>query len=358
MKSSKELLKIASNSLMTVLIQGESGTGKEVAARFLHENSSRRGGPFVALNCGAIAKNLVESILEGFRKGAFTGAVSDQPGVVRAAQGGTLFLDEIGELPLECQSKLLRILQERAVLPVGATHSIPVDFRLVCATNRNLREDVAAGRFREDLFFRLNVFPVMLQPLREREDFGTLANEIWRGCASGEWGLSAAVTKSGLSAGASGLQGGEGAADSPTSASIVNGPFAVASPTSSVDELSAMEIALLQIYNWPGNIRQLKNVLQRYSLLKSHGISLGEILEEEYSELPATYAQNEYGALFERRQEYQYGMPHSGESRSIVPTRVNREMVESAIRRCGGNKVRAAKMLGISRSNLYLQMKK
>ena len=339
MKSSKELLKIASNSLITVLIHGESGTGKEVAARFLHENSSRRGGPFVALNCGAIAKNLVESILEGFRKGAFTGAVSDQPGVVRAAQGGTLFLDEIGELPLECQSKLLRILQERAVLPVGATRSIPVDFRLVCATNRNLREDVAAGRFREDLFFRLNVFPVMLQPLREREDFGSLANEIWRGCASGEWGLSAAVTKSGLSADTSGLQGGEGA-------------------VATSGALSASDLSLLQIYNWPGNIRQLKNVLQRYALLKSHGISLGEILEEEYSELPMAYTQNEYGALFERRQGYQYGMPYPGESRSIVPTRVNREMVESAIRRCGGNKVRAAKMLGISRSNLYLQMKK
>ena len=151
MKSAKELLKIASKSTITVLLQGESGTGKEAAARQLHRESDRCRGPFVALNCGAIAKNLAESTLEGAKKGAFTGATADQPGVVRSAHGGTLFLDEIGELPFEMQSKLLRILQERSVMPVGSTVAIPVDFRLVCATNRNLKDEIVAGRFREDV---------------------------------------------------------------------------------------------------------------------------------------------------------------------------------------------------------------
>jgi len=142
MKTANDLLQIAAKSSITVLIQGESGTGKEVAARFLHRAGPRPGGPFIAVNCGAIAKNLIESTLEGAKRGAYTGATADQIGVVRAAESGTLFLDEIGELPYESQSRLLRILQERAVMPVGATRSIPVDFRLVCATNKNLKEDM------------------------------------------------------------------------------------------------------------------------------------------------------------------------------------------------------------------------
>lgn len=139
MKDQKKLLQIAANSSVAVLIQGESGAGKEVAARYIHNYSPRRLGPFVALNCGSLAQNLIESTLEGSVKGAFTGAYSDQKGIVRAANGGTLFLDEIGELPLDAQSKFLRILQEKAVLPVGASRSIPVDFRLICATNRDLK---------------------------------------------------------------------------------------------------------------------------------------------------------------------------------------------------------------------------
>ena len=154
MKQPKELMNIAANSSVPVLIQGESGAGKEVAARYIHEHSPRRFGPFIALNCGALAQNLIESTLEGSVKGAFTGAYTDQKGIVRAANGGTLFLDEIGELPLDAQSKFLRILQEKAVLPVGASKSIPVDFRLICATNRDLKKEITAKRFREDLFFR------------------------------------------------------------------------------------------------------------------------------------------------------------------------------------------------------------
>ena len=285
MKSAKELLKIASKSTITVLLQGESGTGKEVAARQLHRESDRCRGPFVALNCGAIAKNLAESTLEGAKKGAFTGATADQPGVVRSAHGGTLFLDEIGELPFDMQSKLLRILQERAVMPVGSTVTVPVDFRLVCATNRNLKEEIVAGRFREDLFFRLSTFPILLPPLRERDDFDDLAKELWR----------------------------ESAGDA-------------------AQELSRSEIANLRLFRWPGNIRQLKNVLQRYALLRPHGILLAEILEEEFSE-PSHAASPCFGTP-------------------------SWPVIENALHRFGGNKMQTARALGISRSNLYLQIKK
>lgn len=284
MKTPKELLKIAAETNITVLLQGESGSGKEVAARYLHNASQRNQGPFIALNCGAIAKNLMESILEGARKGAFTGAVSDQMGVVRAANGGTLFLDEIGELPLDCQSRLLRILQERTVMPIGSSQSIPVDFRLICATNRNLRAEIAEGRFREDLFFRISTFPITLQPLREREDFDSIVIEIWSEFCNQE--LRCNVS------------------------------------------LSPADVAQLHLFNWPGNIRQLKNVLQRYALMKPHGITLEEILCEEYT------------------------------GREIAEKKHDWETIQYVLEQCGGNKVQASKRLGISRSNLYEQIKK
>ncbi len=284
MKTPKELLKIAAETNITVLLQGESGSGKEVAARYLHNASLRNQGPFIALNCGAIAKNLMESILEGARKGAFTGAVTDQMGVVRAANGGTLFLDEIGELPLDCQSRLLRILQERTVMPIGSSQSIPVDFRLICATNRNLRAEIAEGRFREDLFFRISTFPITLQPLREREDFDNIVIEIWSEFCDQE--LRCNVS------------------------------------------LSPADVAQLHLFNWPGNIRQLKNVLQRYALMKPHGITLEEILCEEYT------------------------------GREIAEKKHDWETIQYVLEQCGGNKVQASKRLGISRSNLYEQIKK
>ena len=179
MKKHEKLMLIAAKSNIPVLLQGESGVGKEIAARFIHEHSPRNNGPFIALNCGAIAKNLAESLLEGAKKGSFTGASCDQQGIVRAANGGTLFLDEIGEMPFDLQSKLLRILQEHSVLPLGATQSEPVDFRLVCATNRNLQNEIQDGHFRKDLFFRLNGFPIVIPPLRTREDFDDIVKDVW-----------------------------------------------------------------------------------------------------------------------------------------------------------------------------------
>src|SRR5438552_4011971 len=166
-------------SEVAVLITGESGTGKELVAKALHEHSSRKTGPFIKINCAAIPKNLMESELFGYEKGAFTGATSSKPGRFELADGGTLFLDEIGEIPIEMQVKLLRVLQESEFERVGGIKTIKVDVRLVTATNRDLAREVAAANFREDLFYRLNVVPIHLPPLRERrEDIPFLANHF------------------------------------------------------------------------------------------------------------------------------------------------------------------------------------
>lgn len=166
-------------SQSTVLVTGESGTGKEVLARFVHRNSARAKGPLIAVNCGALASQLVESELFGHERGSFTGALQSHAGVFERADGGTLFLDELGELPLAQQVKLLRVLEERLVQRVGGRSPVPVDVRVVCATNKSLEAEVAAGRFREDLFWRINVVKIALPPLRaRREDIVPLARQL------------------------------------------------------------------------------------------------------------------------------------------------------------------------------------
>lgn len=293
MNQTKNLLAIAANANVPVLFYGESGTGKEVMARRLHQTGNRSNGPFIAVNCGAISSGLVESLFEGSCRGAFTGAVSNQQGFVRAANHGTLFLDEIGELPLESQTRLLRILQERAVTPVGSQQSIPVDFRLVCATHRNLQAAVKSGRFREDLFFRLNVFPIRLLPLRERlDDLKTITAEIW-----GE---------------------------------LSNAP------------LHADEIKSLCDFPWPGNVRQLKNVLERFYLLRNLGQTLQDVLAGEPWDLHSLRS----SCVMEPCRTYRYGNTPSWKS------------IQEALAECGNNKTRAAKWLGISRGSLCYQVKK
>ncbi len=291
MNDSKILLDIASRSTVPVLLCGESGTGKEVMARRLHAQSDRSNGAFVAVNCGAISPGLVESLLEGSCRGAYTGAVSNQIGLVRAADHGTLFLDEIGELPLESQTRLLRILQERAVMPVGSQRSVPVDFRLVCATHRNLRSAVKAGRFREDLFFRLNVFPIHLLPLRERlDELRTIAAEIWSGLSS--------------------------------------------------HPLSTEELDCLCRFPWPGNVRQLKNVLERFQLLQNLGRTLDDVLAVEPWDLHPSRE------ICARERRYRYGN---------LPSWKN---IVEAMEEAQNNKSRAAQILGISRGSLCYQLKK
>jgi two-component system response regulator PilR (NtrC family) len=221
-------------SMAPVLVHGESGTGKELVARAVHELSSRGAGPFIAVNCGAIPETLLEAEFFGYRKGAFTGATEDREGFFQAAQGGTLFLDEIGDLPLSMQSKLLRVIQERAVRPIGAVSEAPVNVRIVSATHRDLGEEVHAGRFRQDLYYRLNVICINLPPLRERAaDLGLICNAVLERIAR-----DAGVT-----------------------------PV----PTMSEDALR-----FLSGYAFPGNVRELENLLQR-----ALAMSGGEVIERQ-----------------------------------------------------------------------------
>jgi DNA-binding NtrC family response regulator len=217
----------------TILIQGESGTGKELAARAIHRRSGRPGG-FVAINCGAVSPELLESELFGHVKGAFTGAHQTREGLFRYAHGGSLFLDEIGEMPLGMQAKLLRVLEEKTIRPVGGNEQVPVDVRIIAATNRTLSDDVAAGRFREDLYYRLNVVALRLPPLRERgEDLITLAR-FFLGQLSTQLGVPA-------------------------------------------PEWDPWELEQLNAYDWPGNVRELRNVVERSLLL---GLRPGSCIAE------------------------------------------------------------------------------
>ncbi|WP_295460583.1 sigma-54 dependent transcriptional regulator [uncultured Pseudomonas sp.] len=226
---SRQLLELArrvAQSEATVLITGESGTGKEVLARFIHDESARADGPFVAVNCAAIPDHLLEAILFGHEKGAFTGAIAAQPGKFELAQGGTLLLDEISEMPLGLQAKLLRVLQEREVERVGARKPLALDIRVVATSNRKLAEEVAAGRFREDLFYRLSVFPLAWLPLRERPaDIAPLAERLLA-----------------------------------VQAARMNRPV----PTLSIAARQA-----LAEHPWPGNVRELDNAVQRALILQA-----------------------------------------------------------------------------------------
>jgi two-component system response regulator PilR (NtrC family) len=221
-------------SMAPVLVHGESGTGKELVARAVHELSSRAEGAFVAVNCGAIPETLLEAEFFGYRKGAFTGATEDRDGFFQAAHGGTLFLDEIGDLPLSMQSKLLRVIQERAVRPLGAVAEAPVNVRIVSATHRDLGEEVHAGRFRQDLYYRLNVICVRMPPLRER------------------------------------------IADLPLICSAVLERIAHDAGVEPVPTLSEGAMQLLRSYAFPGNVRELENLLQR-----ALAMSGGEVIERE-----------------------------------------------------------------------------
>jgi sigma-54 dependent transcriptional regulator len=303
--NSKELLRLIERiapSQATVLVTGETGTGKEIVARHIHELSARRAGPFVAVNCGAFSETLVESELFGHEKGAFTGATATRAGWFEAAQGGTLFLDEIGDLPAPVQVKLLRVLQEREVVRLGSRIPQAIDVRLVAATNVDLSEAVSAGRFREDLFYRLNVAAVALPPLRERPgDILPLARYF----------LDLYRQRLGLSNGT----------------------------------LSADAERALLAHGWPGNIRELDNVIHR-ALLVFHGPQVGpgdlRLESRERSAEPGippgkTQLEAALQALFEQN------LPDLYE-------RIEQTVMREAYHYCHKNQVQTARLLGISRN--------
>ncbi len=293
-----ELLKLAEHVAptdSTVLIQGESGTGKEVVARYVHNLSSRTEGPFLSINCGALPENLLESELFGHVKGSFTGAVRDKQGLFAAARGGSFFLDEVGEMPPSLQVKLLRVLQEREAIPVGATEAIPVDVRIIAATNRDLEEEIRRGNFRSDLFYRLNVIALNLPPLRERRDDLLLLIENF---------LQSLGTEAGTD------------------------PKALAS-----EALDAV-----MVYEWPGNVRELENALEHATVL-----SRGNLIEA--ASLPER--------ITKRRKE-----PLVAERSYRNPTLevIERAYIMWVLQAEGGNKTRAAEVLGIDPSTLYRKL--
>jgi two-component system, NtrC family, response regulator AtoC len=273
----------------SVLLTGESGTGKEAIARSLHRASPRADAPFVAVNCGAIPENLLESELFGHEKGAFTGADRAREGLFTEADGGTIFLDEIGELPFALQVKLLRVLQERTVRPVGGSEERQVDVRVIAATSRDLVEEVSAGRFREDLFYRINVIHLHIPPLRARPDDIAPLSEHFLRRHSERLGIEAQPLE------------------------------------------KAMHAVLIR-YTWPGNVRELENVLERALILS------GGTLEE--SHLPAHV----------RKAEPQFAVPVDGDDLSVkrrLPA-LERELIARALEQTGGNRTRAAEILELS----------
>jgi two-component system response regulator HydG len=279
----------------TVLITGESGTGKEVIARYIHNLSHRSEGPVLSINCGALPENLLESELFGHVKGSFTGAVRDKQGLFAAARGGSFFLDEVGEMTPALQIKLLRVLQEREAIPVGATEAIPVDVRIMAATNRDLEEETRRGTFRSDLFYRLNVIAIHLPPLRDRrEDILPLMDSFLQNISS--------------------------------------------SSETEPKALSAEALDAVMVYDWPGNVRELENALEHAVVL-----TRGSVIEP--SALPER--------ITRRRKE-----PLVSERSFQNPTLdiIERSYIMWVLQVEGGNKTRAAEVLGIDPSTLYRKL--
>jgi len=286
-------LKVASSEA-TVLVTGESGTGKEVLARLVHQHSPRKDGPMVAVNCTAIPDNLIESELFGHIKGAFTGAIANRKGRFQMASQGTLFLDEIGELKMDMQAKLLRAIQEREVEPVGSDRIEKVDVRIIAATNKDQREEVSKGRFREDLFYRLSVIPLHIPPLRERrEDIPALANHF--------------LKKLGAARGV---------------------------------KFSDRAMTLMKKYDWPGNIRELQNSVERSLILRK-----GNVIEPDDINLP----QAKGGTALEIPD-----IPSEG----VSLEEIEKGLIVKALEKSNGNRSQAARLLKIPRHVLIYRLEK
>ncbi len=294
-----QLISRAASSTSSVLITGESGTGKELVARAVHNLSPRKDKPFVTLNCGGIPENLLESELFGYVKGAFTGAASDKKGLFEAANQGTIFLDEIGELPLPLQAKLLRVVQQKTFTPLGSSKEIAVNVRIVAATNRNMEEEVMRGSFREDLYYRLNVINIHIPPLRERPEDIPLLVQYFLEKYSKENGKS-------------------------------------------VQGISSFAMQALMQYPFPGNVRELENIIERSVALSTsclilpESLSLAkhkqcEITEEDDEDLPKTFI-----------------LPPEGVDLDGYLSKIEKDLLSQALEYSSGNKTEAAKLVGLN----------
>ena len=295
----REQVAMAAPTNGRVLIYGENGTGKELVARTIHALSRRRGGMFVEVNCAAIPEELIESELFGHVRGAFTGAVADRRGKFEVADGGTIFLDEIGDMSLKTQAKVLRVLQEQTLEPVGGTTPVKVDVRVVAATNKDLQAEIRGGQFREDLYFRLNVIPIFVPPLRDRaEDISLLADHFMAEFAR-EYGRRA-------------------------------------------KHFDPAATSALQRYSWPGNVRELRNVIERLMIMvPGETISASDVgfLTSAGATRPAAPDTHEPRTLHEAREQFE------------------RDLIVRTLAEQQGNMSRTAEVLGIERSNLYRKMR-
>jgi DNA-binding NtrC family response regulator len=298
--------KVAASEVSSVLLQGESGTGKDMVAKAIHYESSRAPAPFVAINCAAIPANLVESELFGYEKGAFTDAKARKEGLFEQAEGGTLFLDEIGELELSLQAKLLRVLEEGAFRRVGGLRDIPLDVRVIAASNRDLKAESDAGRFRLDLYYRLSVIQIDIPPLRERgDDILLLANHYINSLGS--------------------------------------------RMRSRVNSLSPEVVEAFRRYEWPGNVRELRNVIERAMILEDQSSITTKYLPRNLT-LDATAGMGSAKAMANGPIQ----LPPGGISLDEIET----SLVRQAVAQSGGNQTRAAELLGISRDQLRYRLKK
>lgn len=303
-------IKQVAASPLTVLIEGETGTGKELAARAIHQLSGRRDEPFIAVDCGAIPESLIESELFGYEKGAFTGAYQRKEGQFQLARGGTLFLDEIVNLPLSTQAKLLRALQQREVQPLGSTQAIPVAVRIIAASNVSLADEVGKGRFRPDVYYRLNEFVITLPPLRDRDNILHLANGL-----------------------------------------LVEAALELDRPCPRISEAAA---EVLVRYSWPGNVRELRNVLRRACLLATDTIE-----SEHLSVAPMTPAP---AACLPRPANRDIPIPAPGSSlkqlADLAALDAEAQAIRLALQATGGNKSEAARLLRVDYKTLHLKMKR
>jgi transcriptional regulator with PAS, ATPase and Fis domain len=293
-------LEQAAPTRATVLIGGETGTGKEVASRAIHDLSPRRAGPFLAMNCAALPETLIESEMFGHERGAFTGAAERRAGYFELASGGTLLLDEIGEMPISTQAKLLRVLEERKIRRLGGTKEIDVDVRIVAATNRDLREGIAKGTFREDLYFRLNVFEVQLPPLRDRrEDIPPIARALLTGLNKRH--------------------------------------------ECRVTDLAPDVLALFAEYPWSGNVRELRNVLERAVILAGEGVIRHEHLPPGFAGLPNRLVETASGEVTLRP--------------GVTVEEAERQLILMTLKHTAGNRARSAELLGLSVKTLFNKLK-